>query len=114
MPGEDQGRRLGHLRWLRSRLSDSVAIRSISAASSRISSAVGASVTIAVTRNVTMLMPLPEPCRAQPSGPDARRPPLPAGTGGAPVPLIRPTRYSSAATASEATVMPPIHQNQVP
>jgi hypothetical protein len=40
-----------------SRLLDSLAIRSISAASSRISSAVGAIVTIAVTRNVTMLMP---------------------------------------------------------
>ena len=40
-----------------SRFLDSVAMRSIRAASSRISSAVGASVTTAVTRNVRMLMP---------------------------------------------------------
>src|SRR5262249_57931574 len=51
--------------------------------------------------------------RAQPSAPGASAPP-PAATGTGPGELTRPTRYSSAATASEATVMPPIHQNQVP
>ena len=41
-------------------------------------------------------------------------PPAAARTGAGRSPPRWPTRYSSTATASEATVMPATHQNQVP
>jgi hypothetical protein len=57
-----------------SSLSDSSAMRSISAASSRISASVGARVTIAVTKKVRMMMP-----RMSGSGKASALAPLPTG-----------------------------------